>query len=160
MRRFTAPIVLLIVVPSCARAPMAVAPSPISLHSSRAADDASRGAAMALMGVGFRVVPTDSTGKTLVATRTATGNGNEAYVVCTVPMRVASTRQTALTISLKIVPSASGSDITIDSKVMTSYSAESGDSSSPIATASMNAANATDCVSNGKVEKQLADALR
>lgn len=160
MRRFTAPVVLLIVVSSCARAPMAVAPAPISLHSSRTAEDATRGAAMALMGAGFRVVQTDSLGRTLMATRTATGNGNEDYVVCNVPMRVQAIRQTAFTIDLKFLPSASGSDITINSKVMTSYTPEGADSSSPATVSSMTPANATDCVSNGRIEKQLAEALR
>ena len=160
MRRFAPTVALLIVVSSCATAPMATAPAPISLHSSRTADDLTRGAAMALMGAGFRVVQTDSGGRTLVATRTATGNGNEEYVVCNVPMRVASTRETAFTIDLKILPSASGSDVTIGSRVMTSYSSEGGDSSSPVSVASMTGPSATDCVSNGKMEKQLADALR
>ena len=160
MRHFAAPVVLLIVVSSCAKAPMAVAPAPISLHSSRGVDDITRGAAMALMSAGFRVVQTDSLGRTLIATRTATGNGNEVYVVCNVPMRVQSIRQTAFTIDLKFLPSASGSDITINSKVMTSYTGEGADSSSPVTTASMTPASATDCVSNGRMERQLAQALR
>lgn len=139
---------------------MAVAPAPISLHSSRSADDAIRGAAMALVSAGFRVVQTDSLGRTLIATRTATGKGNEEYVICNVPMRVQSIRQTVLTLDLKFLPSASGSDITIDNKVMTSYSGEEADSSRPRGTVSTTPANSTDCVSNGKIEKQLASALR
>lgn len=160
MRRVIAPIVLLIVVSSCARAPMAVAPAPISLQSSRTADDASRGAVMALMGAGFRVVQTDSLSRTLTATRTATGRGNDDYIVCNVPMRVSSIRETVYTINLKILPRPAGSDITISSKVMTSYAQESADTSTPVSSASMASANETDCLSNGRMEKQLADALR
>ena len=160
MRRVIAPVVFLIVASSCARTPTAVAPAPISLHSSRTAEDATRGAAMALLGEGFRVVQADSLGRTLIATRTATGNGNEGYIVCNVPMRVASVRQTVLTVTLRLLPSGSGSDISIHSRVMTSYSQESGDSSSPVSSASMTPPSATDCLSNGRIEKQLADALR
>ena len=140
---------------SCAKSPLTVvAPAPMNFHSSRGAGDAARGAAMALVGAGFRVVQTDAVGQAIAATRTATGNGNDEYVVCTVPMRTETIRETALTINLraKPAPSDSGSSVALDSKVLTSYSVPRDSTPSK--------PNTSDCVSNGKMEKQLANALR
>lgn len=109
---------------------------------------------MALVGAGFRVTQTDAIGQAITATRTATGNGNDNYVVCSVPMRTEKIRETAFTINLKAKPSPSdsGSTIALDSKVLTSYSAPSDTASTR--------PNASDCVSNGMMEKQLSNALR
>lgn len=147
--------VSLIIAASCAKSPTtAVAPAPMTFHSSRTASDAARGAAMALLGAGFRVTQTDAVGEAITATRTATGSGNDDYVVCNVPMRPEDIRQTAFTIDLraKPAPADSGSSVALDSKVLTSYSVP-GDSA-------MLKASASDCVSNGKMERQLAAALR
>ena len=109
---------------------------------------------MALVGAGFRVVQTDAVGQAIAATRTATGNGNDEYVVCSVPMRTETIRETALTINLKAKPTPpdSGSSVALDSKVLTSYSVPRDSTASK--------PNTSDCVSNGKMEKQLANALR
>ena len=154
MHRVVASILLISVV-NCAKSPITVvAPAPMSFHSPRAAGDAARGAAMALLGAGFRVTQTDVVGQAITATRTATGNGNDAYVVCNVPMRTEKIRETAFTINLKAKPSPSdsGSTIALDSKVLTSYSVPSDSAPSR--------PNTSDCVSNGTMEKQLAQALR
>ena len=82
-------------------------------------------------------------------------NGNEEYVTCQLPRGsgAAANRETTLYIKFKAKPSASGSDVAIDSRVRTSYPGYEG-------TAMQTAPNETDCVSNGTMERQLETALR
>ena len=131
------------------------APAPIAFHASRSAREATQVAAVALANAGFRVAQTDSIGQLLSATRTATHNGNEDYITCQLPRGsgAAANRQTILSITFRAKPSTSGSDVTIDGKVTTSYPGYEG-------TAMQTAPNDTDCVSNGAMERQLEMALR
>lgn len=133
----------------------AVAPSPLSFHASRAAKEATQVAAVVLINAGFRVTQTDSIGQALTASRTATHNGNDQYVTCDAARgsAAAANRETTLTIAFKAAPSASGSDVSVESRVRTSYPGYVG-------TAMETPPNETDCVSNGVMEQQLAGALR
>ena len=133
----------------------AVAPAPLSFHASRSAKEAAQVAAVALINAGFRVTQTDSIGQALTASRTATHNGNDQYVTCDAAKgsAAAANRETTLTIDFKVAPSASGSDVRVESRVRTSYPGYVG-------TAMETPPNETDCVSNGVMEQQLAGALR
>ena len=133
----------------------AVAPAPLSFHSSRPAKEATQIAAISLINAGFRVTQTDSIGQALTASRTATHNGNQDYVICDAAKGsvAAANRETTLTIDFKTTPSASGSDISVQSRVRTSYPGYAG-------TSMETPPNETDCVSNGVMEQQLAAALR
>lgn len=153
MRRILA---LLLAMASTACLPTrAVAPAPLSFHASRSAKDAAQVAAVALVNAGFRVTQADSIGQSLTASRTATHGGNEQYVTCNLPKgsAAAANSETTLTIDFKVTPSASGSDVRLESRVRTSYPGYAG-------TSMETAPNATDCVSNGVMEQQLAAALR
>jgi len=153
MRRIFA---LLFAIASTACLPTrAVPPSPLSFHASRSAKDAAQVAAVALVNAGFRVTQTDSSGLALTASRTATHGGNEQYVTCNLSKgsAAAANSETTLTIDIKLTPSASGSDVTVGSRVRTSYPGYAG-------TAMETPPNETDCVSNGAMEQQLATALR
>lgn len=133
----------------------AVAPAPLSFHASRSAKEAAQVAAVVLINAGFRVTQTDSIGQALTASRTATHNGNDQYVTCDAAKgsAAAANRETTLTIDFKVTPSASGSDVSVESRVRTSYPGYAG-------TAMETPPNQTDCVSNGVMEQQLAGALR
>jgi len=133
----------------------AVAPAPLSFHSSRSAKEAAQVAAVALINAGFRVTQTDSIGQSLTASRTATHGGNEQYVTCNLSKgsAAAANSETTLTIDLKATPNAAGSDVRLESRVRTSYPGYAG-------TSMETAPNETDCVSNGAMEQQLAAALR
>jgi hypothetical protein len=153
MRRILA---LLLAMASTACLPTrAIAPAPLSFHSSRSAKEATQVAAVSLINAGFRVTQTDSIGQVLTASRTATHNGNDAYVVCDAAKgsAAAANRETTLTIDFKSTPAASGSDVRVESRVRTSYPGYAG-------TSMETAPNETDCVSNGVMEQQLAAALR
>jgi hypothetical protein len=132
-----------------------VAPAPLSFHASRSAKEAAQVAAVALINAGFRVSQSDSLGQALTASRTATHNGNQEYVICDLPRgsAAAANRETTLTIDFKATPGANGSDIKVDSRVRTSYPGYEG-------TSMQTAPNDTDCVSNGTMEQQLAASLR
>src|SRR5689334_20632351 len=108
MRRILA---LLLATASTACLPTrAIAPAPLSFHSSRSAKEATQIAAVSLINSGFRVTQTDSIGQALTASRTATHNGNDAYVTCDAAKGsgAAANRETTLTIEFKTTPSASG----------------------------------------------------
>jgi hypothetical protein len=131
------------------------APPPLSFHASRQAREATQVAVIALMTAGFRVEQTDSLGQQIRASRTATHNGNEDYIACDIPRgsAAAANRETTLTINFRAAPSTAGSDVAIDSRVVTSYPGYAG-------TVMQSAANETDCVSKGLMERQLQSALR
>lgn len=131
------------------------APAPLSFHSSRTARDALRSAVLALVSAGFRVSQTDSLGFALTATRTATHNANEEFVNCELPRgsAAAANRETSLQISFRAVPAHDGSDVTIESKVMTTYPGYEG-------TAIQVPPSDPQCVSNGTMEQRLEAALR
>lgn len=133
----------------------AVAPAPLSFHTSRSPKDAAQVAAVALVNAGFRVTQTDSIGQALTASRTATHGGNEQYVTCNLQKgsAAAANSETTLTIDFKVTPTTSGSDVRLESRVRTSYPGYVG-------TSMETAPNDTDCVSNGTMEQQLAGALR
>ena len=153
MRRILA---LLLATTSTACLPTrAVAPAPLSFHASRPPKEATQVAVISLINAGFRVTQTDSIGQALTASRTATHNGNQDYVTCDAAKgsAAAANRETTLTIDFKAAPSASGSDVTVQSRVRTSYPGYAG-------TSMETAPNETDCVSNGVMEQQLAAALR
>jgi len=154
MRRFFA-LSFLTLVSSCLPTPAPTAPAPVSFHSAKSAKEATQIAAIALVNAGFRVVQSDSLGQAVTASRTAAGNGNEDYVVCAYPRGsgAAANRETTLTVNLTAKPSTSGSDISVDGKVRTSYPGYEG-------TAMQIAPNETDCVSNGTMEQQLQTVLR
>jgi hypothetical protein len=147
-------VITLALLGSCMRSPV-VAPAPVSFHSPRSAKEATQIAAVALMNAGFRVMQTDSIGNALAGTRTATHNGNQEYVICELPngAGAAANRETALAVSFKATPGSEGSDVSISSRVTTSYPGYAG-------TAMQTPANETDCVSNGTIEHQLESALR
>jgi hypothetical protein len=153
MRRAVAALIP-IAAAGCLHAPIA-APGPVAFHSSRSAKEATQVTALMLTNAGFRVMQSDSTGNALTATRTATHNGNQEYVACQLPSGsgAAANRQTVLSLTFMAVPSTSGSDVTITSKVTTSYPGYEG-------TSMQAAPNQTDCVSNSTIESQLATALR
>lgn len=131
------------------------APAPVSFHSSRSAKDATQAAAVTLAGASFRVEQSDSTGTALRASRTATHNGNQEFVVCSLPKGsdAAANRQTVLTLSFRAAPAASGSDVTISTSVATSFPGYEG-------TATQVPATDRECVSNGTIEQQLKGVLR
>jgi hypothetical protein len=153
MRRILA-LPLATAISSCVTTPV-TAPAPVSFHTTRPAKEAAQVAAVALVNAGFRVSQSDSAGQAISATRTATHNGNQEYVTCDLPRgsAAAANRETSLTINFGAKPSSSGSDITVGSKVMTSYPGYSG-------TSMEIAPNETDCVSNGVMERQLEASLR
>jgi hypothetical protein len=153
MRRLLA-LPALIFVSSCMPRPT-IAPGPRSFHSARPPKEAMQSAVIALMSAGFNVRQTDSLGAALTATRTATHNGNQQYVICDVPQGsdAAANRETMLILSFTAKPSGDGSDVNLASKVRTSYPGYDG-------TVMQSAPNETDCVSNGEIEKQLESALR
>jgi hypothetical protein len=133
----------------------ALAPAPLSFHASRTAREAAQVAAVALINAGFRVTQADSIGEALTASRTATHSGNQEFVTCNLSKgsAAAANSETTLTIAFKATPSASGSDVKVESKVRTSYPGYIG-------TSSETAPNEVDCVSNGTMEQQLAAALK
>jgi hypothetical protein len=134
--------------------PVQAAP-PLSFHASKSAKEATQVAVVSLMTAGFRVEQTDSVGQAIRASRTATHNGNEDYVVCDLPRgsAAAANRETTLTINFRASPTTAGSDVAIDSRVVTSYPGYAG-------TVMQSAPNQTDCVSKGIMERQLQSALR
>jgi len=137
----------------CLTAP--VTPAPLAFHASKSAREAIQVTVIALANAGFRVTQSDSAGEAVSANRTATHNGNEDYITCQLPKgaAAAANRETTLTITFRAKPSTSGSEVTIEGKVMTSYPGYEG-------TAMQTAPNLTDCVSNGTMERQLETALR
>jgi hypothetical protein len=139
----------------CLPGPATTAPAPLAFHATRPAKEAVQVAAVTLLNAGFRVTQTDSIGQSLTATRTATHNGNQDYVVCDLPRgsAAAANRQTELTINFKATPATSGSEVAVDSRVHTSYPGYEGSAMQP-------QANDTDCVSNGTMERQLQTVLR
>jgi hypothetical protein len=153
MRRLHAPAAL-VLASGCLASP-ATAPAPVSFHAIKSAKEATQVAAVVLVNAGFRVAQSDSTGQAIDANRTASHNGNEDYVTCQLPRGsgAAANRETTLYITFRAKPSASGSDVAIDSRVRTSYPGYEG-------TAMQTAPNETDCVSNGTMERQLETALR
>jgi len=132
-----------------------VAPAPLAFHASSPATQATRIAAVALANAGFNVAQSGAAGTALTANRTATHNGNQSYIRCRYPngSDAAANRATTLFITFKALPDTTGSAVTIDGRVMTSYPGYQG-------TAMAIAPNDTDCVSNGVIEQQLATALR
>jgi hypothetical protein len=139
----------------CLRVPAPTAPAPLAFHASRPAPEAVQVAAVALMNAGFRVTQGDSIGRVITATRTATHNGNQDFISCALPngSAAAANRETTITIDFAARPAQSGSDVNIKSSVRTSYPGYEG-------SAMQQAANETDCVSNGAMEQQLRGALR
>jgi hypothetical protein len=133
--------------------PIQAAP-PVSFHSSKSPREATQVAVISLTTAGFRVEQTDSVGQAIRASRTATHNGNEDYIVCDLPTgsAAAANRETTLTINFRASPSTTGSDVAIDSRVVTSYPGYAG-------TVMQSAPNQTDCVSKGVMERQLQSAL-
>lgn len=134
--------------------PIQAAP-PLSFHASKTAKEATQVVVVSLMTAGFRVEQTDSLGQAIRASRMATHNGNEDYVACQLPKgsAAAANRETTLTINFRASPSGTGSDVAIDSRVVTSYPGYAG-------TVMQSAPNQTDCVSNGVMERTLQSALR
>jgi len=153
MKRFTWVVAVELVTGCVSSKP--TAPAPVSFHSSRSAKEATQAAAVTLTGAGFRVEQADTIGNALTANRTATHNGNQQYVVCALPKGsdAAANRQTILAVSFRAVPKPTGSDISINSQVTTSYPGYEG-------TAMQVPANASECVSNGTIEQQLTNVLR
>src|SRR5689334_21994367 len=145
---------VIVCVAGCMKSPV-VAPAPVNFHSPRSAKEVTQVAVVALMNAGFRVAQTDSIGNVLSATRTATHNGNQDYIICELPTGsgAAANRETVLALTFKAQPTAQGSDVTITTKVTTSYPGYEG-------TSMQTPANETDCVSNGTIEQQLQSALR
>jgi hypothetical protein len=154
MRR-TVALSFLIIAASCVHTPPPTAPAPRNFHGSRNAKEATQAAVIMLMTAGFRVSQTDSLGQAVTASRTATRNGNEEYVACELPRGAAAVanRETTLTINFHATQAATGSDVTVDSHVLTSYPGYQG-------TSMQVPPSATDCVSNGVMERQLETALR
>ena len=101
------------------------------------------------------VAQSDSVSTELTGTRTATRNGNQDFVSCDLPSGsdAAANRQTALSVSFKATAAGSGSDVRITSRVITTYPGYEG-------TSMQVPPNADNCVSNGTIEQQLANALR
>jgi hypothetical protein len=131
------------------------APTPLTFHSSRSARDAARSAVLALVDAGFQVTQTDSLGFALSATRAATHNANQEFVTCELPRgsAAAANRETSLQISFRAVPATDGSDVTIQSKVITTYPGYEG-------TAMQVPPSDSICVSKGTMEQRLQAALR
>jgi hypothetical protein len=154
MRHFVA-LSFLVAAASCVRTPVAVAPAPKTFHAARNAKEAVQTAVVTLMTAGFRVTQTDSLGQAISASRTATHNGNEEYVTCELPRGpgAAANRETTLTINFRATPSNSGSEVTVDSRVVTSYPGYAG-------TSMQVPPNEADCVSNSVMERQLEASLR
>jgi len=139
----------------CLNKTFSAAPPPLLFHASQPATEATRIAAMALASAGFNVAQSGATGTALTANRTATHNGNQSYINCRYPngSDAAANRATTLFITFKALPDTSGSAVTIDGRVTTSYPGYQG-------TAMAIAPNDTDCVSNGTIEQQLESALK
>ena len=153
MRRSPAPFFLLMVAGCLAGGPKA--PEPVTARSSQPPREVVRRAALALVSAGFQVSQVDSLGGGLTASRTSLANGNEEYVTCLLPRNSggAANRATTLRIAFSATPADAGSDLRIESSVVTSYPGYDG---TPMAMA----ANESDCTSNGTMERRLADALR
>ena len=144
-----------VIIAGCLDPNVVTAPAPLVFHAARSAREATQVAAVALAYAGFRVTQGDSLGEALIASRRATHNGNEDYITCTLPRgsAAAANRETTLNISFRAKPDTAGSNVTIESKVSSSYPGYDG-------TAMQIPPNDTDCVSNGAMERQLAAALR
>jgi len=147
-------IAALIALAGCLK-PRATPPGPMNFHSARSPFDATKVAAVALANAGFAVAQSDSVSTELTGTRTATRNGNQDFVSCDLPSGsdAAANRQTALSVSFKATAAGSGSDVRITSRVITTYPGYEG-------TSMQVPPNADNCVSNGTIEQQLANALR
>src|SRR5690348_11905913 len=104
MRR-TLPLAILLLGGACVPRTL-TAPAPMAFHSSWSAPDATRSAVLALVDAGFQVTQTDSVGFAVSATRTATHNGNQAFVTCELPRGsdAAANRETSLRISFHAAP--------------------------------------------------------
>ena len=104
---------------------------------------------------GFQVTQVDSVVGGLAASRTRLANGNEEFVSCRLPRNSegAANRETTLRIAFSATPADAGSDLRIESSVVTSYPGYDG---TPMALST----NEDDCISNGIMERRLADALR
>ena len=112
-------------------------------------------AAVALVTAGFQVTQADSLGMELTASRSSLANGNEEFVICQLPRNsgAAANRATTLRIAFSAKPADGGSDLVVASRVTTSYPGYDG---TPMAMPT----NESDCISNGTMERRLADALR
>jgi hypothetical protein len=133
----------------------ATAPTPLSFHVMHSAREATQTAVLALVNDGFRVTQTDSVGMAVDATRTATYNGNQDFVICQLPKQsaAAANRETALLISFRATPAATGSDVTVSGKVTTTYPGYAN-------TSMETGPSETDCVSSGTMERRIRAALR
>jgi hypothetical protein len=153
MRPVLAPFLLLMVAGCLVGGPKA--PEPLIFRSSQPPREVVRRAALALVSAGFQVTQIDSLGGGLVANRTRAANGNEEFVTCQLPRNSegAANRATTLRIAFTATKADAGSDLRIESNVVTSYPGYDG---TPMAMAT----NENDCASNGTMERRLADALR
>ena len=153
MSRSPAPFLLLMVAGCLVGGPKA--PEPVSARSSQPPREVVRRAALALVTAGFQVTPIDSVGGGLAASRTRLANGNEEFLTCQLPRNSegAANRETTFRIAFSARPADVGSDLLIQSSVVTSYPGYDG---TPMAIAT----NEIDCASNGTMERRLADALR
>lgn len=153
MRRSPAPFLLLMVAGCLVGGPKA--PEPVTARSSQPPREVLRRAVVALVSAGFQVTVIDSAAAGLTASRTRVANGNEEFVTCQLPRNSegAANRATTLRIAFSATPADAGSDLRIQSSVVTSYPGYDG---TPMAMAT----NENDCTSNGTMEQRLANALR
>ena len=121
MRRSPSPFFLIMITGCLIGGPKA--PEPVTARSSQPPRDVVRRAALALVSAGFQVSQVDSLGGGLSASRTSLANGNEEYVTCRLPKNSggAANRATTLRIAFSAKPADAGSDLRIESSVVTSY---------------------------------------
>lgn len=145
-------LVAIMLVAGCMKAPQAPAPQQLNVAKSPA--EIVRAAISEFTAAGFQVAQSDTTTGTIVAQKSGSPDTQTADITCKYQRGSPYGRlaQATLVVNLSAKPGTAGSDVVIGSIVHTDFSALPG--------AFNHAANDTDCVSSGAIEKRIAAAVR
>ena len=143
-----------ILLAGCTPPAMPVQPAPLTIPANRSVHDATQRAANSLVVDGFDIATSDVNGGIVSARRVRSDSGNAGFVTCFYKQRsmAGASLRSALTITLAVKPSDSGSVATVTSRVLAEY---------PTLTGMLaRQPNETDCASSGLAESHIAAALR
>lgn len=129
------------------------APAPLDLTVDRSAEETVQVAAVTLGVNGFNVKATDK--RTVTGVRARSGAGNDELLACPLPAgsQGRTAMRTVMTVTVVTEPTgAAKSEAIIRSSVETTFP--------ELAPSAVPARGTADCVSNGTVERRIADALR
>lgn len=133
--------------------PPPVAPGPIALTTTRPVDQVVSAASRVLTTAGFDIAAVDVAGGVLTAKKEGRANDIRGeFVTCRFARgSIADASTVTLTISVSAIKSPTGTDIRIQSRANTDYRSTALPSVG---------ASATDCVTSGRTETEVAQAVR